>query len=162
MVWSNLNHIYLPHFTFANLCRGHAAVDLLLGAAILYSVDLTATTMHGSAAAKELFGDEKDAVKSDDKVALRVSESLVGLLLVDMGILLSVISTSSSKEFQKLTCKCALGIHGLMITWRLMYQHHVISVRKDIGSQLLSDVLFASSWGLFLYKLFKSDKMQKF
>ncbi len=152
MAWNNIR---LPQFTFANLCRGHAALDLMLGATILYSVDLAATAFHGSSAAKELFGDDKEAERNEDKVTIRVAESAVGLMLVDIGILLSVISTSTSEEFQKLTCQCALGIHGLMIAWRLMYQRHVEAVRKDIVSQICTDTLFASTWGLFLYKLMK-------
>jgi hypothetical protein len=156
---SALNNVRFPQwFTFSNLCRGHAALDLVLGASILYSVDMTATAFHGSQAAKELFGDDSVTERNQDKVTVRVSESAVGLMLVDIGVLLSVISTSTSAEFQKLTCQCALGIHGLMVAWRLCFQRHVEAVRKDIGGQIFTDVLFASTWGLYLLKLAKDNK----
>lgn len=150
----------LPQFSFANLCRGHAAIDLLLGATILYNVDFAATAVHGSNAAKQLFGGDDDnknglEQKKEDKVSLRVAESCVGLLLVDIGVLLSIISTCTVEEVQRLTCQCALGIHGMMIAWRLFYQSKVEAVRKDIPSQIVSDIVFASSWAMYWYNMTK-------
>lgn len=159
-MWHNLRfstHFQLPQFTFANLCRGHAALDFLLGFSILYSIDMAGTSFHGSAAAKELLQDDKEAEYNANKVTTRLTESASGLLMVDIGLLLSVISTSTSQEFQKLTCQCALGMHGLMIGWRLMYQRHVEVLRQDMLGQICTDVLFASTWGIYLYKMIKNE-----
>ena len=138
---------------FSNLCRLHAGIDILTGSAILYSVNKMATYVHGDKASELLFGKdgEEGGLISQNLLNMRVTESLVGLLLVDVGILLTVISTTTSRELQEVTCKAALGMHALMISWRLLYQRKVEAVRKEIPGQIIADVVMASTWAAYLF-----------
>ncbi len=83
---------------------------------------------------------------------LEVAESLVGLLLVDIGIFRCVLSTSADTNLQQLTRKAALGIHAAMISWRLLFQQQVEAVRKDMFGQIVGDMIMASTWGFYLFQ----------
>ncbi len=138
----------LPSFSFSNVCRFYGGMDFILGVGILWNTHAVAKLMHNEETADKLFSGN-----SEDKVAIRVGESLVGLLLVDIGILLNVMATSTSKEFQKLTYQAALVTHGLMLGWRFLYQTQLEAVRKEIPSQAFSDLVMSSTWAILLWKL---------
>lgn len=134
---------------FAHLCRFHAGIDFLTGCSLLLNTHATAKMIHGEAAANNLFGENGN---DKNKLELKVAESLVGLLLVDIGIFLCVLSTSADKNLQQLTCKAALGIHAAMISWRLLFQQQVEAVRKDMHGQIFGDLIMASTWGFYLFQ----------
>lgn len=129
---------------FAYLCRVHAGLDVLAGAAILFNWNLINKKPLDNTA-RELFSE-----KSDDKITVRASESLVGLLLVDVGLLLGLLSYTDNAQLKTLTCKTAVGIHGLMIGWRLWFQHQIMPVNVDFGKQVLGDLAMAATWILYL------------
>lgn len=131
--------------SFAYLCRVHAGLDVLAGAAILFNWNAIADKSPQNKTAKVLFSE-----KSDDRVAVRASESLVGLLLVDVGLLLGLLSYTESAQLKTLTCRTAVGIHGLMIGWRLWFQHQIIPVNANFGKQILGDMAMAATWILYL------------
>lgn len=129
------------------LCLTHAALDLITGAAMLFGLDKATEVAHGKDAKEELIG-----TSAEDKIALRTSESLVGLLLVDVALLLAVSSTSSDETFRRRFCMAALGTHGLMASWRLTKQRQVAAVRSAIPAQLAGDAILASSWMWYLLR----------
>jgi hypothetical protein len=136
--------------TFSALCRTHAALDLALGAAMVLALDKTAEAAHGKEAAEAVFGGT--ANKAADKVALRVSESLAGVLLIDIGLLLGIIATAKDRAFQRNVCYAALSTYALMAAFRLTKQSQVEALRKDVPGQLVGDAVMAASWAWWLWK----------
>lgn len=143
--------------SFSALCRAHAAIDLATGAGMLLALDRTAQLAHGRDVAAQLLGAESET-HSLQVLNLRASESLVGLLLVDIGLVLGVVATSKDARFQRNFSCVALGTHALMALWRFRVESRLPALKKDWKSQLVGDVLLASSWCAFLWQQARNAK----
>jgi hypothetical protein len=137
-------------FSFSTLCLIHACINAFLGMAVLYNVDMLSNVLHGEKYTKELFGGDKKGPQDSVKAALRVSESLVGFLMVDVGILIGIISRIKDKELQNLTCVAAVSVHFAFIIWRLLILRRIEAIRHEIPKQIASDIIMASTWLAFL------------
>lgn len=131
---------------FSTLCRIHAGIDLLSGAAMVLNLDATAKAAHGEEIATSL-------LKSD---LVRTSESLVGVLLVDFALLLGAVSTVKDEKFQRVFCGVALCTHGLMAAWRIFVESRVPELQSAWKNQLVGDALMASTWAYFLLQKAKA------
>lgn len=137
--------ISFPHLPFQILTRFHAALDLLTGASILFAMEDAAAFLHGAKDANKLLGSTHE-----DKIAIRTSESLVGVLLVDVAVLLGVISVVEDEETRRAVCYAGLGAHALMATWRWKVASKVPALKGAWRGQLVGDAVLASTWAYYL------------
>jgi hypothetical protein len=137
--------------SFSTLCRFHAGVDLLLGAATLASVDKAAAALHGDDIAARLVGDAATAAADERVAAVRASESLVGLLLVDLGLVLGVVATAREARLQRNFAAVAAGTHALTALWRWRVASCLPALHDQWRGQLVGDLLLGGTWLGFLY-----------
>ncbi|KAI9016891.1 hypothetical protein DFJ74DRAFT_678698 [Hyaloraphidium curvatum] len=130
---------------FSTLCRAHAAINLLTGGAILANLDDAAAMVHGKEKGAKLLGSTPD-----DRLAIRTSESLVGVLLVDVALLLGLAATAKDEGFRRDFCKVALAIHGSLAAWRFAFASKVPALEGDWQKQVLGDAVMACSWVYYL------------
>ena len=138
--------------SFSTLCRIHAGIDILSGAAMIMDLDKTAKAVHGEEIAKDLIGDAASAKTSEEVSKVRITESLVGVLLVDIGLILGVVATAKRSSFQRNFASVALGTHALMAFWRYKFESKVPSLKDAWKKQLFGDAVMASTWAGFLLK----------
>ncbi len=131
--------------SFSALCRVHAGLDLLLGASMLLGLKQTAEAVHGSETASKLLGSTEE-----DRLAIHASESLVGVLLVDVGLILGLVATVKDERFRRHFCGIAIGTHCLMAAWRYLVASRVPALSKDWKGQLVGDALMGASWAAYL------------
>jgi hypothetical protein len=130
-------------WSFSYLCYFHAAIDLLTGGAMLFDLDATARAVHGADVAAAMFS-------QPEPLLLRISQSLVAVLLIIISLLLVATSAATEVSFQRRFCKFALATHALMALYRFQYQSQVPILKNDIPGQLVGDALFAVTWLVFL------------
>jgi hypothetical protein len=135
--------------TFSQLCRAHAVIDLVTGGSILLNLQGAASIMHGEKEGKELLGSTPE-----DKLAIGTAERLVGVLLVDVGLILGVVGTARDEQFRRDFCRVALATHALMAGWRIGVASKVPALNRDgtWKKQLVGDVVMGSSWAWYLFR----------
>lgn len=124
---------------------------------MLLALDSTARLAHGDDVADQLIGSSTEK-KSPEVLNLRSSESLVGVLLVDIGLILGVVATVKDPKFQRNFACVALGTHALMALWRVRVESKLPALKKDWKGQLVGDALMASSWCAFLWQQARAAK----
>jgi len=134
--------------SFSTLCITHGIIDFLTGISILSNFEGAATFIHGKEYADLLLGSTPH-----DQLSIRTSETLVGILLLDIALILGIISTVKDSTFQKRFCYTALITHGLMINWRYFYASKVPALANDWKNQCVGDIIMGSSWLYYLYNM---------
>lgn len=85
-----------------------------------------------------------------DKLAIGTAERLVGVLLIDIGLILGLVANVKDEKFQKEFCGVAIATHMLMGGWRIGVASKVPALEHMWKKQLAGDVLMASTWAYFL------------
>ncbi|CAF1106676.1 unnamed protein product [Rotaria sordida] len=132
---------------FRIVCLFHAFIDVFTGSFMVFSVSTLARLLHSEGVTEKLHLTDEDA-KSQ---LIQTSESLVGMMLIFIAILLYMISHLEQIELQRYFSKGCILIHLLLATWRICVEARVQALQKDLKGQLLTDLIFAATWMIVLF-----------
>eukprot|EP00252_Welwitschia_mirabilis_P011376 TRINITY_DN2558_c0_g2_i1.p1 TRINITY_DN2558_c0_g2~~TRINITY_DN2558_c0_g2_i1.p1 ORF type:complete len:122 (+),score=14.36 TRINITY_DN2558_c0_g2_i1:298-663(+) len=100
---------------------------------------------HGVETANKLLGSTQH-----DQILIQTSDSLVGMLLCVIGIMLFMVSFVKDREFQGFFAKGCIVLHTLMVLWRLYFERKVEILARDWPRQIAGDIILSLSWVFFL------------
>ncbi|XP_024520068.1 uncharacterized protein LOC112351263 [Selaginella moellendorffii] len=130
---------------FRAVCLLHAAIDCVSGCLMIFFLWELAEFGHGKTTSSKILGSTPY-----DQLLIATSESLVGMLLLVIGLLLFMVSFVKDRDFQTFFAKGCIVIHGLMVVWRLAFEIRVEELAGDSIRQMIGDCLLGSSWIFFL------------
>lgn len=85
-----------------------------------------------------------------DQLLINISEALVGMLLVAIGVLLFMVSFVKDRDFHTFFAKGCILIHALMVVWRFYFERRVVELARDWPRQVVGDIILSLSWVFFL------------
>ncbi|CAF2412230.1 unnamed protein product [Rotaria sp. Silwood2] len=127
---------------FRIVCLFHAFIDVFMGSFMVLSVNTLARLTHGEEVTEKLHLTDED----EKSQLIHTSESLVGMMLIFIAILLYMISHLEQIEFQRYFSKGCILIHLLLATWRIFVESRVQALQKDLKGQIFTDLIFAAIW----------------
>ncbi|KAJ7299755.1 hypothetical protein O6H91_16G033500 [Diphasiastrum complanatum] len=130
---------------FRLVCFLHALIYLTSGSLMIFFLREFANVGHGKDTSSKILGSTPH-----DQLVISVSESLVGLLLLIIGFLLFMVSFVKDREFQTFFAGGCIGIHCLVVVWRLVFERRVEALARDSIRQVVGDIGLATSWVFFL------------
>lgn len=130
---------------FSLLCLLHSVIYVVCGSLMMFYPIKIFDICHGKETASKLLGSTPH-----DHILIRTSESLVGMLLVTISIILFMVSFVKDREFQIFFSKGCILIHALMGIWRFYFERRVEDLARDWPRQAVGDFIFSLSWVFFL------------
>ncbi|CAF0891296.1 unnamed protein product [Rotaria sp. Silwood1] len=132
---------------FRIVCLFHAFINVFMGSFMVLSVSTLARLAHGEEVTKKLHLTDED----EKSQLIQTSESLVGMMLIFIAILLYMVSHVEQIEFQRYFSKGCILIHLLLAMWRIFVEARVQTLHKDVKGQILTDLIFAATWVIVLF-----------
>ncbi|UJR21393.1 hypothetical protein I4U23_024483 [Adineta vaga] len=131
---------------FRLVCLFHAFIDIFMGLLMIFSISTISRIAHGDEITNKLH-----LIDDDEKSRLiQTSESLVGMMLIFIGVLLYMVSSLEDKKFQRYFSKGCILIHILLACWRIFVEAKIQVLQKDVHGQIITDLVFAGTWLIVL------------
>ncbi|KAK3431398.1 hypothetical protein EUGRSUZ_E03276 [Eucalyptus grandis] len=129
---------------FTVICVLHSLIVVFCGSLMMFHARAIYSLGHGTDAAKRLLRSTPQ-----DRLLIRTSDSLAGLLLLAIGLLLLMVSNIKDREFQDFFAKACTVLHVFVVVWRVSFEGRVEHLAGDCLRQTVGDFL-ALSWLLFI------------
>ncbi|CAN6449302.1 unnamed protein product [Victoria cruziana] len=131
--------------SFFLMCLLHSAIATTCGALMMFYRNEIAVVGHGRETAGKLLGSTPH-----DQLLIQTSDSLSGMLLFAIGLLLFMVSFVKDREFQSFFAKGCILLHFLMAMWRFYFERRLEDLAGDWIRQVIGDLMLGLSWVLFL------------
>ncbi|CAF0938249.1 unnamed protein product [Adineta steineri] len=142
---------------FRIICLFHACINVMMGSSMVLSISTVSRLAHVEEVTKKLHLTDDD----EKSRLIQTSESLVGMMLIFIGILLYMISYLEDIAFQRYFSKGCILIHVLLASWRIFVEAQVQTLQKDVKGQIIMDLIFAGTWLTILFRNRYQNKIVK-
>ncbi|XP_052177991.1 uncharacterized protein LOC127791873 [Diospyros lotus] len=130
---------------FFLICMLHSMFALACGAMMMFYTNEFCVFGHGTKIASKLVGSTPH-----DQLLIRTSDSLSGLLLFGIGLLLFMVAFVEDTKFHGFFARgCAL-LHVAMAAWRVHFERKLEELGHDWLRQIVGDIVMGLSWVFFL------------
>ncbi|PIA36683.1 hypothetical protein AQUCO_03300115v1 [Aquilegia coerulea] len=130
---------------FFLICLLHSLIALTSGILIMFYLQEISVFGHGNETSSKILGSTPH-----DQLLIQTSESLTGLLLCVIGLLLFMVSFVKDGKFQSFFAKGCVVIHVCIAVWRIFIERKIEDLARDWPKQVVGDIALALSWVFFL------------
>eukprot|EP01018_Ginkgo_biloba_P010180 Gb_31050 [translate_table: standard] len=131
--------------SFFLVCLLYSVIAIVCGCLMMFYLKEISIFGHGLETATKLLGSTPH-----DQLLIQTSDSLAGMLLFVIGILLFMVSFVRDREFQSFFAKGCILLHALMALWRFYFERRVEDLSRDWPRQVVGDIIMSLSWVFFL------------
>lgn len=131
--------------SFSLVCLLYSVIAMISGSLMMFYWREIHIFGHGMETASKLLGST-----THDQLLIQTSDSLAGMLLFVIGILLFMVSFVKDREFQSFFAKGCIFLHVLMAMWRFYFERRVEDLARDWPRQVVGDIIMSLSWVFFL------------
>jgi len=130
---------------FSLVCLLHSVIAIVSGSLMMFFWREVYIFGHGKETASKLMGSTPR-----DQLLIQTSDSLAGMLLFGIGIMLFMVSFVRDREFQSFFARGCICLHTLMAFWRFYFERGVEDLARDWPRQVVGDIIMSLSWVFFL------------
>lgn len=132
-------------YCFSLVCLLHSVTAVVSGCLMMFFWREVSIFGHGKETASKLLGSTPH-----DQLLIQTSDSLAGMLLFSVGVMLFMVSFVRDREFQSFFAKGCIVLHTLMALWRFYFARRVEDLARDWPRQVVGDIIMSLSWVFFL------------
>lgn len=132
-------------YCFTLICLLQSVIAVVSGSLMMFFWREVSIFGHGKETASKLLGSTPH-----DQLLIQTSDSLAGMLLFSIGIMLFMVSFVRDREFQSFFAKGCIVLHTLMALWRFYFARRVEDLARDWPRQVVGDIIMSLSWVFFL------------
>lgn len=130
---------------FFVICILHSVIAVASGISIMFYLKEVSVLGHGSETSSRILGSTPH-----DQLLIQTSESLTGMLLCVIGVLIFMVSFVVDREFESFFAKGCVLIHVCVAVWRVCFERKIEDLAFDWPRQVVGDIVLALSWIFFL------------